>query len=209
MRGPSLRMYAFQLLPCAAVIAGLWLLRSAWAAILLYHSLIVVYLLVTRREGVRGRMLSGWSAPAGLGLAAVCACSLPMLVFLWPCAGTAGEGLSDILGSFGLRGTGLIVFAAYFIFVHPALEEAFWRGAVPADRRGLDFPDFAFSAYHVLVLVHFIRIPWVIASFVILVSMSWLWRLAARRQGGLAVPLFSHMIAGAGIMTAVFLITGR
>jgi membrane protease YdiL (CAAX protease family) len=35
---------------------------------------------------------------------------------------------------------------------------------------------------------------------------SWLWRLAARRFGGLGVPLASHAVADAAIATAATII---
>lgn len=197
------------LMPALAVLAGLELLHSAWAAMLLYHAVITAYLILTRRERPRPRLVSGWGFPSGPALVLLCACTMPLLVILWPHAGKTPEGLEAALASFGLRGPGWHMFAAYFVTVHPVLEELFWREAVVARENGLDISDLAFSAYHAIVLVHFMKVPWVIASFAVLVFISWLWRRARRLYGGLAVPVISHVAAGIGIMAAVYYIVIR
>ena len=78
----------------------------------------------------------------------------------------------------------------------------------PGNRR-VDIVDVAFAAYHILVLINFLKIPWVIVVFIILVMASWLWRLIAEKYQGLALPLLSHMTAGLGIMTAAYILSIR
>jgi hypothetical protein len=196
----------FLLLPCAAVAAGFWLLRSAWAAILLYHAVIIAYLLISRGERPPTRLLGGWSTPARLALSALCACVLPLIVMLWPFINCVPDGLEASLSSFGLSGPALGLFFAYFVIFHPVIEEVFWRGAIDSRLPGLDFADAAFAAYHVLVLAHFLSIPWLVVAFAVLAAVSWLWRLAVRRLEGLMIPAISHIVAGLGIMTAAFMI---
>ena len=197
------------LMPAVAVLAGLELFQSAWTAILLYHAVIAAYLILTRNKRPRPGLLSGWTSPSGPALILLGACTMPLLVVLWPHIGKTPESLESALASFGLRGPGWHLFAAYFVTVHPVLEELFWREAVVSREKGLDISDLAFSAYHVIVLAHFMRVPWVIASFAVLVFISWLWRRARRLYGGLAVPVISHVAAGAGIMAAVYYIVSR
>lgn len=194
------------LLPCVAVLAGLHFFRSAWAAILLYHAVIVAYLILVRGGRFRHGLIRGWNTRAGVGMIILCLCCGPLIVLLWPVISDIRGGLSPALETFGIRGAGMYIFAAYFVTVHPVVEECFWRDAVaPADLR-IGRVDIAFAAYHVLVLVHFLKFPWVIAATLLLVIISWLWRRAAVRYHGLAIPIISHIAAGLGIMTAVFFI---
>ncbi len=206
---PVKRNNGVLLLPCVAVLAGLQLFRSAWAAILLYHAVIIIYLVLTSGGRPRPGLIQGWNAPAGVGMIILCASSGPLLVFLWPVISDVRDDLPAALESFGLRGAWMYLFAAYFVTVHPVLEECFWRGAMaPADRR-IGTVDMAFAAYHVLVLVHFLKFPWVIAAALLLVLVSWLWRRVAEYSRGLAIPIFSHIAAGLGVMTAAFIIASR
>ena len=195
-------------LPCIAVLLGLNLFESAWAAILLYHAVIVIYLVLTRRERSRTRLFQGWHRAIGTALIVVCACCGPLLVLLWPVISNLNGGLSSALDSFGLHGTRWYLFAAYFVSIHPVLEELFWRDALAGGSRKISIPDTAFASYHVLVLVHFLKFPWVIIVFVMLTLVSWLWRRIAEHQQGLAIPVFSHVAAGLGIMTAACIIAG-
>lgn len=194
------------LLPCVAVLVGLNCLRSAWAAILLYHAVIVIYLFLTRHDRPRTELFRGWNNALGAGLTIACACSGPVLVLLWPVITNVSGGLSSALASFGLHGTSWWLFAAYYVSIHPVLEELFWRDALISRSKRIDIVDIAFAAYHVLVLVHFLKFPWVIIVFVILTLVSWLWRYIAERYHGLAIPIVSHMAAGLGIMTVTYMI---
>ncbi len=199
--------YVVLLMPCIAVLAGLYYLRSAWTAILLYHAGIVIYLFLARSDRPRPALFRGWHTPTGIGLVLLCACSGPLLVILWTVIENVQGSLSAVLESFGLRGTSWWLFAAYYVSLHPILEEIFWRDALAERNRSIDIVDIAFAAYHVLVLLLFLKIPWVIVVFVILVLVSSLWRRMAGRYHGLAIPVISHMTAGLGIMTAIYLLT--
>jgi len=197
------------LIPAVAVLAGLELFKSAWAAILLYHAVTAAYIFLTRSKRPRPGLFYGWRWTSGPLLVLLCACTMPLLVLLWPYIEKSPESMESILASFGLSGPGRHLFAAYFVTVHPVLEELFWREAVVSREKGLDISDLAFSAYHVIVLIHFMGGPWVIAAFAVLVFISWLWRRARRLNGGLAVPVISHVAAGAGLMAAVYYIVSR
>lgn len=196
------------LLPCVAVAVGLNYFRSAWAAILLYHAIIVIALLLTRRALPRIELFRGWNNATGAGLTIVSACCGPLLVLLWPVISDLNGNLSSALASFGLQGASWYLFVAYFVTVHPVLEELFWRDPRVSGNRRVDITDIAFAAYHVIVLVHFLKSPWVIIIFVILTLVSWLWRLVALRYNGLAIPVISHITAGLAIMTAACIIAG-
>jgi hypothetical protein len=188
-------------IPYAAVAAGLFFARSAWTAILLYHAGIVVLLAADRpreRIGETGRGLCVVAAAAGV---VVGGCAGILLWSLWPYINSTTDGLGAVLSRFGLSGASWAVFAVYYATVHPFLEELHWRVDAPAGSVP-SWWDAGFAGYHVLVLHYFITPLWIGVAFVVLLLTSWLWRLAARRFGGLAVPLLSHAAADASIVLA-------
>jgi len=199
----------FLLLPCIAVLTGLYFLRSAWATILLYHAVVVMYLFIVRRNRPRRGLFEGWNTLSGAGLILLCACCGPLLVLLWPVIENTQYGLSATLTAFGLKGAGWWLFAALYVSFHPLLEELFWRDALDPGSRRIDIVDVAFAAYHVLVLTNFLKIPWVVVVFFVLMMASWLWRRMAEKYQGLVIPLISHMTAGLGIMTAACILSIR
>jgi hypothetical protein len=197
---------AAALVPYAAVATGLFVLRSAWAAILLYHLGIVVVLSVTGWRSPLLRAQSGWRWFA-LPAAVTAALAGAGLYLLWPYIDATGAGLDARLREFGLGGASWLLFAVYYSTVHPVLEELFWRGGGDGARRPApDWRDVAFAGYHVPVLWFFVGPVWVAVSFFALAAASWLWRLAAHRFGGLGVPLVSHAAADLSIMVAAMLI---
>lgn len=196
-------------MPCAAVLIGLDYLKSAWAAMLLFHAVIVICLLFKRRSRPCSGLFKGWNTSFGAVSILISAVCGPLLILLWPVIAETPDGMASTLEEFGLHGIRLWVFSAYFVSLHPVLEEMFWRGVMAPESSKTEFVDIAFGAYHVLVLIHFLKLPWVMIAYLILVLVSWMWRYIADRFGGLAVPVVSHIIAGAGIMAATYFLLGR
>jgi hypothetical protein len=195
--------YFMMALPYVCVLVGLDLFRSAWLTILLYHSGIVLFLAMARPAGLRERLLTGWRPGRGIALALLGACSGPLLLILWPAIADDPGGLSSTLAGFGLRGINWWLFAVYYVTLHPVLEEAFWRDTRFSPQSGLALSDVAFAGYHLLVVLHFLRVPWSLVTVAVLVFVAWLWRQIARRCQGLAIPLVSHAVAGLSTMAAV------
>jgi len=189
-------------IPFAAVVVGLFVAHSAWAAILLYHAGILIVLFTGGRRRVVLKAAKGWCTAAGVAGAVTGACAGIALYVLWPYIDATNGGLRFLLSRFGLTGFSWIVFAVYYATVHPLLEELHWRGNDLATGRGPSWMDAAFAGYHVLVLQYFIGPFWIGVSFLVLFLVSWLWRTLAGRFGGLAVPLLSHAVADASIIIA-------
>lgn len=182
--------------------AGLYGLRSGWAGILGYHLAICLALTLGRGWGGGRALLRGWGVAIGLGLAVAAATAGVLVALLWPVirleAVTMGSGLASV----GLVGAPWIAFMAYYAVVNPWLEELFWRGFYPSRVRPGLVADLLFAGYHVMVMVLFVKLPWALLTFAVLVAVAFVWRAVARRQGGLAVPVASHMAADVSIVAA-------
>jgi membrane protease YdiL (CAAX protease family) len=190
-------------LPYAAVLLGLYVLRSAWAAILLYHAGMVILLRFGRQEGLLGSVRQGWSAPAAAVVGIVCAACGLLLALLWGTISREHMNLGETLTGFHLSGLSWWVFAAYYVTVHPVLEEIYWRGYLPGAHRSPVAVDVAFAGYHVMVLCLFIKLPWVLVSFGVLWFAAWSWRQLAARYSGLGVAIASHAAADLSIVAVV------
>lgn len=190
-------------LPYAAVILGLHVLQNAWATILLYHVGMVTLLRIGGQEGFLRAVRQGWSAPAAVVIGIVFATGGLLLVLLWGTMSREHVDLAETLTSLRLSGLYWWVFTAYYVIVHPVLEEIFWRGYLPRAHRSPVVPDVAFAGYHVLVLCIFIKLPWVLVSFGVLWFASWSWRKLVARYSGLGVAIASHAVADLSVIAAV------
>lgn len=188
--------------PYLAVIIGLYVLRSAWAAILLYHLGVVIFLIAGPDIGLGQTFRSGWKPAASAASAAMTVLGGVTLYLLWPYVRLPGAALKEVLPNIGLAGTSWVLFVVYYSTVHPLIEELYWRGDALAYGAGPSWRDIAFGGYHFVVLVLFIKVPWAIAVAVLLSVVAWGWRYAVRRYGGLGVPLVSHVVADLSVVVA-------
>ncbi|MBU2690869.1 MAG: hypothetical protein KJ970_08050 [Candidatus Eisenbacteria bacterium] len=201
------RHIAMMALPYLAVLIGLYLFRSAWISILLYHLGIMLFLLSGRPKAVWQRLFDGWSHGPGLAAALLCAGCGPIIALLWGRVAIAPQELTSALAGFGLSGADWWLFAAYYVIPHPILEELFWRGPDFTRSRGLILADAAFGGYHLLVLLQFLHLFWACVSVVVLILVAWLWRRIAARYQGLAIPIISHAAAALSTMAAVYFLS--
>ena len=202
--------YLAIVLPYAAVLLGLHVLRNAWATIFLYHVGMVTLLRLGGQEGLLRTVRRGWSAPPAVVIGIASATGGLLLLLLWGTISREHVDLAETLTSLHLSGLYWWVFLAYYVTVHPVLEELFWRGYLPGAHRSPVVPDVAFAGYHVLVLCIFIKLPWVLVSFGVLWFASWSWRQLVARYSGLGVAIASHAAADLSVMAVVeYLIRNR
>jgi len=190
-------------LPFICVSVGMYRLQSAWAAILLYHAGIVLLLAAAGSGDVKRLVRTGFRPGRVLLILLACALAGVGIVGFWPWMGRESLALGDRLSFFGLDGASLYLFLAYFSLIHPVLEELHWRGTLFVTEGAPTGRDAAFGAYHVLVLLVFVKPMWILLAFVTLTTVAWMWRRAAHRAGGLAIPVVSHMVADVSVAVAV------
>ncbi len=190
-------------IPYVTVLIGYYWLDNVWIAFGAYHLLILVVLAAYGELGQLKRIKKGFNWKATILSTLPCLSAGALILWLWPIAALDGLDLTTELETIGLGGALWYVMCHYAFFVNPWLEEALWRGFLGAKTKVPTFVDFAFAGYHVLVLVQFVKWPWVIVGAILLVAGSWLWRRLSHRFGGLAVPALTHLAADIGILGAI------
>jgi hypothetical protein len=195
--------------PYVSSALGIHVFHSAWAALLLYHAAIAAVVL---RRGLKPACVEacrGWSTPWGLGLALLCLGNGGALVLLWRFVARDPGALSGQLARLGLAQGSWWLFGAWYVLVHPILEELFWRRTLTSGRSGPAFPELAFAGYHSIVLIAFMPWYWVVPVVLLLAGMGWVWRRLVMRLGGPAVPIVSHACASLGTIAAASILAGR
>ncbi len=196
------------LAPYLAVAVGWLWLENAWLAIGGYHVLIVVLLWMSHRASkgsVPGTLFSGGTTAQVLGLVGILAGVSAVFVAFSDFIVEPSILIPTWLAERGLGGNH-VLFAAYYGLVHPFLEEAHYRPLRQAEgepawrRRALEV---GFAGYHVLVVYGFLRIPFVVSTFVGLWGVMTLWRWMDARTGGGRLPLAFHIVADLAVSSCV------
>lgn len=185
-------------LPYVATFVGIHVLSNAWVAVLLYQGLAVAFIVVTHRAGppaerpprVATRLLS-IALVIGAALGGVA------LYLVWDVARIPGVDIQARVAALGLSGAAWWGFVAYFITLHPVIEEMFWRRALASS--GV-VGDVLFGGYHAVVLVLFLKWPFVVAACLVTAAAGWAWRAGA--QTSLRLVIASHAVADVGIVLA-------
>lgn len=196
--------FAAPVVPYVAVLVGLYALHSAWAAMLLYHAGIVAFWIAVGREPSPRVLRTGFRASLAIPLVVAALAAGPLIWLAWPRAAIDPD-MAAQLARFGLSGPSLVAFAVYAAIANAPLEELYWRGLIAAGSPRPAPADALFAGYHVIVLWLVVDWPFALAAALVLAAAAWLWRIAAARCGGLAVPYLSHLAADLAVIGAVWM----
>lgn len=189
-------------LPYFAVWAGLFLFKSAWAALIGFH-LAIVAVTAWLRPSFGIQILFKSSSPKWIALSVLlCGASGIGLYWFWDSFGIVAD-LHQQLPELGLTHAAWPWFITYFVIVNPLLEEVYWRGVLADPRLGLSWMDGIFAGYHTLILWGRVQLFGVFIAISLLVVAGWFWRQAAREDKGLMAAVFGHMAADLTILLAV------
>lgn len=195
----------FILSPYIGVFTGLYLLKSAFAAIFIYH-LGIIIALIGYRHLLDPKKLFKCTKKRHLIAIVISSLSGLFFYFLWDYLKIESLELSELMGDFGLYGHYKILFIIYFSTIHPLLEELYWRFILQPKAKYISIIEILFALYHIFVVRLFIKSGFVILCFVTLVIVARFWRyLHQKEENNLAIFL-THGIADLSIMAGMFLL---
>ena len=199
----KLRTFA-PLVPYIPVLIGMYLLRSAWIALLLYQAQMVLILSI-ERQWHHARAMLRCQRILLIAMAITMMFSGVALFSLAPTLGLT-TNLAANASQFGLEGGNWLPFILCFSFTNGWLEELYWRGYLGSASRKLSWFDLWFAGYHVLVLALFVDWWWALSAMTILIATAWMWRQTVRISDGLLVNVVSHIGVDLSILLAVWAI---
>ncbi|TSA35864.1 MAG: CPBP family intramembrane metalloprotease [Verrucomicrobiaceae bacterium] len=192
------------LLSVCAIGAGLYFLHSGWAAILLYHSVLLCSLIIGKRAEKPGIILRGFHMGAVIGLVSL---SLGMGWMFYEFIQHLDPHGSYVLKQFSRAGlTGMIPFLVYSSTINPVLEEFYWRQNFASPGGWMN--DVFYALLHTPMFLYFGRLTPVQAILPVLglVLAGALWRAVARKVDGLASSIIGHGSGDFAMLLAIVLI---
>lgn len=194
------------LIPYITIGVGLLVLHNAWIAIVSYHLLMAVVLILNRRQLFLKPIPERRDLKILILMAFLGGAGALLLYLLWPLLGIPGD-INLFLQQIRLTHIIWPYFILYFIMINPWLEELYWRGYLSSGSKRITLNDVLFSGYHILVLAGKIDIIWLISVFILLIVVAWFWRQANTRTQGLAPSIISHIVADASIICTIYFMT--
>ena len=130
-----------------AVGLGLFQFHSAWGALLGFHFVIIVSLLIARPNIPVTVLFKSTNIKWIVLSILLCGSSGVSLYFLWDKFGFAND-LSGQVTALRLNTSNWPLFIAYFALVNPFVEEYFWRGYLGGGKQKLcTFPIFCMRVF--------------------------------------------------------------
>lgn len=190
-------------MPYLAVWLGLYVFKNAWAAILGYHTGII--LLVTLAKAWPRLNQFRPAAPLWkIVIFGLTGCIAGVSVyFLWPFIHVSPK-LAESLLEWGLTPGVWPLFIAYSALVNPWLEETFWRGWLGSADTHPIVHDAVFAGFHLVVLAPFFPPIWLAVAFIILAASGWMWRQMIRVGKSMLASTLFHMAADVSILLVVW-----
>jgi hypothetical protein len=199
----SLSVQLSPILAYLTIWAGLFWLHSTWAALLGFHAVIIILLLIHKPNIPIALLFKGKNIKWIVLSVFLCGSSGIILYFLWPIFEIAND-LPAQLQSLGLASFTWPAFIAYFSLVNPLIEEYFWRGFLGSNSKNLYISDPAYAGYHALVLWGKVHPFSILFAVILLTIIGWSWRQIAREEHGLFAPVLGHMAADFSITLCVY-----
>ena len=185
--------------PYLAVLLGMYVLSSAWFAILAYHLMMLASFLILGNEP--GLLLKGFNVRTVAPLSLAFSAGILSLYFLWPFLG--GE-LDTALIRLGLDP--FWPFALYFPIVNPFLEEVYWRHLISQRIHIQWIGDLLFGGYHGLVLAFFVPWYFCVAASLCLALIATVLRNQVKSNGSLIPAIAVHTSTDFAVVISVYLI---
>ena len=182
------------LAPYLSVIVFWLIFHNAWLALLAYHLQIIFWL----KENPFSKPWPNNKIDLAMSLAMIVAG--PFIYFVLPLISKVD--LSSWLSYYYLNGWLWLLMIPYFGLLHPFLEQAHW-GPLREETRA---SHFFFAGYHAIVLYSLLTVPWLLAGFMVLTAVSFIWKQIANNSKSYSAPVLSHILADFGVVIAAALL---
>lgn len=194
------------LLSACVIGVGLFFLHNGWAAILLYHSVLLGSLIIGRRAEKPGIILRGFHIGAVIGLVLLSFGMGWMFYEFIQHLDPHGTYVIKQLSRAGLTPLGVIPFLVYVSTINPALEEFYWRRNYATPGGWVN--DVFYALLHAPMFIYFGRLTPVQAMLPVvgLILAGALWRAVARKVDGLASSIIGHGSGDFAMLLAIVLI---
>ena len=189
-----------------AVGLGLWVLHSAWGALLGFHLAIILSLLIARPNLPISILGKNRNRKRIILSVLLCGSSGVTLYYQWTDFGLTPD-FSTQVQLLGLNSKTWPPFIMYFALVNPFIEEYFWRGYLGNPTSGLHLSDLLYAGFHGLIVIDRVEVRSILYGLLLLVLAGWFWRQIRREDRGLLAPVLGHMAADLTILLAIYLHT--
>lgn len=195
------------IIPYITTYIGLYVFFNAWLALLAYHFVIII-VLIKRNQTLSNINYFIENKKILVSSLILILFILPLLLVTWDFIKIADLDLSYMLTKFHLDGFSFVVFIIYFFSINPILEELYWRIIITYNKNTkVDFLfDFLFAGFHILILILFVKITFVIVSFIALAIAGMTWRYIVRRYQDYVTIFVTHAVADLLIILAIYII---
>lgn len=196
----SINKRFFTIAPYIAVFLGLYVFKNAFLSILLYHAGVLTSIYLNRKELNIKDVFNFNSKRLTLIISLICGLSGLSILLIWDFIKLPGINLSNTMSEIGLTGNTKIIFLIYFSTIHPFVEELFWRFLLKTKAKYISLDDILFALYHVMVLVLFLKLQYIIICFIALIAVARLWRFLQHNLSENMAVILSHAVADFSIM---------
>jgi membrane protease YdiL (CAAX protease family) len=197
------------LLSAAGIATGLFVFHSGWAAILLYHAVLLCALISGVPRKVEWRSIfKGYRTGPALGLVLLSFLTGLGFFLLIHHSGASEAYLLKKLSRAGFSLSTFWLFVLYASVINPVLEELFWRGD-PSRARGW-VSDLFYALLHTPILYSVGRsAPHHVGLCLLGLTLAGaVWRWVAHKQNGLATSIIGHAASDLALLAAVIFSLG-
>jgi len=194
------------LLSACGIGVGLFLFHSAWAAILLYHSVLLCSLMFGNPVKTWAIIIRGFN-PAAVFFLVLLSFGMGWVFYEFiQQRDPQGVYVMKQLSRSGFTLTGLLPFLLYISTINPVLEEFYWRRNYSGSHGWIH--DVLYAVLHIPMFCFFVKLTpvQVMVPVIGLVMAGALWRAVARKVDGLASSIIGHGSGDFAMLLAVVLI---
>lgn len=194
------------LLSAGVIVAGLYLWHSGWAALLLYHCVLLGAMILGKPSGKPDVIFRGFSFKAVFFLVLLSLATGWMFYDFIHRLDPHGTYVLRKLSLAGFTPFSLIPFLFYVSVINPVLEEFYWRRNYAESGGGIF--DVFYALLHIPMFCFFGKLTPVqlIIPVAGLVMAGALWRMVAGKVDGLASSIIGHGTGDFAMVVAILLI---